>query len=86
MYLEIITPEKKLFSGEVKLVQVPGSKGSFEILNNHAPIISTLDEGSIKIENDEGRKTYFEIEGGVIEAKFNKIIILAEVSTKDRVS
>ena len=43
MHLEIITPARKLFTGEVKLVQVPGSKGSFEILNNHAPIISTLD-------------------------------------------
>lgn len=86
MYLEIITPEKKLFSGDVKLVRVPGSKGSFEILNNHAPIISTLDEGRIKIENDEGRNTYFEIEGGVIEVKFNKIIILAEVSSKNSMS
>ena len=78
MHLEIITPEKKLFTGEVKLVQVPGSKGSFEILNNHAPIISTLDKGKIKIIRPEGETIFFEIGGGVIESKQNNIIILAE--------
>jgi F-type H+-transporting ATPase subunit epsilon len=78
MYLEIITPEKKLFSGEVKLVKVPGSKGSFEILKNHAPIISTLEQGTIKILSPEGSETFFTIGGGVVEAKENKIIILAE--------
>lgn len=80
MQLEIITPDKQLFTGEVKLVQVPGSKGSFEILKNHAPIISTLDEGSIKIESPEGEKSFFEIGGGIIEAKSDHIIILAELS------
>ena len=58
MHLEIITPEKKLFTGEVKLVQVPGSSGSFEILNNHAPIISSLDEGKIKIISPEGETKF----------------------------
>ena len=47
MFLEIITPDKNIFEGEVKLVQVPGSKGTFEILKNHAPIISTLEKGKI---------------------------------------
>jgi len=80
MYLEIITPEKKLFAGEIKLVRVPGSesKGSFEILKNHAPIISTLVSGTVKIISPEGAETFFKIGGGVIEAKENKIIILAE--------
>ncbi len=78
MYLEIITPEKKLYQGDISLIQVPGSKGSFEILNNHAPIISTLDAGMIKLEDKYGKTEYFEIDGGVIEAKFNKIIVLAE--------
>lgn len=78
MYLEIITPEKKLFAGEIKLVKVPGSKGSFEILRNHAPIISTLEEGLVKIIDPEGAETIFNIGGGVIEAKENKIILLAE--------
>ncbi|HYW94221.1 MAG TPA: ATP synthase F1 subunit epsilon [Bacteroidales bacterium] len=80
MYLEIITPEKKLFSGEIKLVQIPGSKGSFEILQNHAPIISTLENGQVKVVDPEDKITYFDIEGGVVEAKANNIIVLAEVS------
>jgi F-type H+-transporting ATPase subunit epsilon len=78
MQLEIITPEKKIYTGDIKLVQVPGSKGSFEILNNHAPIISTLENGKIKIIDLQDRKIYFDIKGGVIEVNHNKIIILAE--------
>jgi F-type H+-transporting ATPase subunit epsilon len=77
MYLEIVTPDKKVFSGNVKLVQVPGTKGSFEILEYHAPIISTLEKGRVKI-NDGGSDTYFKIGGGLIEVKDNVIIILAE--------
>ena len=80
MHLEIITPEKKLFAGEIKLLKVPGTKGSFEILKNHAPIISTLEKGSVKIVNPEGIQTTFDIGGGVIEAKENNIIILAETA------
>lgn len=78
MLLEIIAPDKKLYSGEVDLVQVPGSKGSFEILRNHAPIISTLEKGRIKIVDQKGTTTFFDVDGGVIEAKNNKIIVLAE--------
>ena len=80
MLLEIIAPDQNLYSGEVDLVQVPGSKGSFEILRNHAPIISTLDQGKIKIVDIKGRTTYFDVYGGVIEAKNNKIIVLAETA------
>jgi len=80
MLLEIIAPDKTLYTGEVDLVQVPGSKGSFEILKNHAPIISTLDEGKIKIIDQKGGTTFFEVDGGVIEAKNNKIIVLAETA------
>ena len=82
MLLEIIAPDQELFSGEVDLVQVPGSKGSFEILKNHAPIISTLEKGKIKIVDQNGRTTFFEVDGGVIEAKNNKIIVLAESAKK----
>ena len=78
MLLEIIAPDQELFSGEVDLVQVPGSKGSFEILRNHAPIISTLEKGRIKIVDQKGVTTFFDVDGGVIEAKNNKIIVLAE--------
>ena len=78
MYLEIITPDKKVFEGEVNLIQLPGSKGGFEILKNHAPIISTLEKGTIKIQDKDAKEHFFEIDGGVIENKSNKIIVLVE--------
>jgi F-type H+-transporting ATPase subunit epsilon len=78
MYLEIITPDKKVFEGEVKSIKVPGSKGAFVILKNHAPIISTLDKGVIKIKDLNDEEQLFEIDGGVIENKANKIIVLVE--------
>ncbi len=78
MNLQIITPDKKVFDGEVKLVQVPGSKGSFQILKNHAPIISTLEKGDVKFIDGDDRSSVITISGGVIEVKNNKIIILAE--------
>jgi F-type H+-transporting ATPase subunit epsilon len=78
MLLEIITPEKKLYSGETSLVQVPGSKGQFAILENHCNIISTLDKGKIKVVNPEGSKLFFDISSGVIEVKQNKVVVLAE--------
>ncbi|MEN8201546.1 MAG: ATP synthase F1 subunit epsilon [Bacteroidota bacterium] len=80
MLLEIIAPDQKLYSGEVDLIQVPGSKGSFQILRNHAPIISTLDRGKIKIVDQKGGISFFDVDGGVIEAKNNKIIVLAETA------
>ncbi len=78
MFLEIITPDKKVFSGEVRLIQLPGSKGTFEILNNHAPIISTLTNGKIKVIDLNDQVSFFEVKDGVIESKDNKIIVLAE--------
>ncbi len=79
MFVEIISPEKKLFAGEVKLIQVPGSKGSFEILNNHAPIISSLDRGTIKVIDSTDKVTLFDVAGGVIENKANKVVVLIEL-------
>ncbi len=78
MELQIITPDKKVFEGEVKSVRVPGSKGSFQILKNHAPIISTLEKGDVKITDGNDKTSFVSINGGVIEVKNNKIIILAE--------
>ena len=78
MFLEIITPDKKVFAGEVKLIQLPGTKGAFEILQNHAPIISTLDKGKIKYTDMNNQTSYVEVSGGVVETKDNKIIVLAE--------
>ncbi|HYX07639.1 MAG TPA: ATP synthase F1 subunit epsilon [Bacteroidales bacterium] len=80
MYCEIITPDKNVFSGEIKLIQVPGSTGSFEILKNHAPIISTLAEGSVKIVDKKGERHFFSIDGGVVEFKENHVIVLAETN------
>jgi F-type H+-transporting ATPase subunit epsilon len=79
MQLEIITPDETLFEGNVSLVQVPGSKGQFQVLQYHAPIISTLEKGSIKVEETGGSSQYFDIKGGVIEVQRNKTMILAEV-------
>ena len=78
MYLEIITPDKKVFEGEVKLIQLPGSKGGFEVLTNHAPIISTLEKGVIKIVEENDEEKFFDVDGGVVENKANKIIVLVE--------
>ncbi len=78
MILEIITPEKQVFSGEVTSVQFPGINGGFEILNNHAPIISTLGKGEIRIITSDKNTKKFDINGGVIEMQNNKIIVLAD--------
>ena len=77
MQLEIITPEKKLYSGEVDLINVPGSDGSFGILNHHAALVSTLKAGEIKIV-ENGNEKLFAIKGGVVEVNNNNVIVLAE--------
>lgn len=77
MNLEIITPDTTIYQGEAELVQLPGIDGSFEILNNHAPLISALKQGKIKIKKN-GKEEFFEINGGVIEVLENKVLILAE--------
>ena len=77
MNLEIITPDKTIFKGEVDLVQLPGIDGSFEILNNHAPLISALREGIIKIQKGKS-EDFFEVKAGVIEVLNNKVLVLAE--------
>jgi F-type H+-transporting ATPase subunit epsilon len=76
MLIEIIAPGKKLFSGEVNLVQIPGKKSSFELLRNHAHIVSILKKGTIRLIDKEGKELTFPIEGGVIENRNNNIVIL----------
>ena len=78
MYLEIITPDKKLYSGDVKSVSLPGTDGSLGILNRHAPIISSLKKGTVKVTDANNAVTSFEIKGGVAEMLNNKMIVLAE--------
>jgi F-type H+-transporting ATPase subunit epsilon len=77
MHIEIITPDKMLYSGEATAVTFPGTEGSFGVLNNHTPMISTLKKGKIKITTGTG-STEFEVKGGVVEVLRNKITVLAE--------
>ncbi len=76
MQLEIISPTETLFSGEIYLIQVPGTKGSFEVLKNHEPIVSSLEAGKIKIITPEGKEKFFDIKDGLIEVKKNVINVL----------
>ena len=78
MTLEILTPDKKLYEGEATSVTLPGTLGSFEILNNHAPIISTLQDGKVTVRGGSAKEDTFFIKGGVVEASHNKVVILAE--------
>ncbi len=92
MFLEIVTPEASIFQGEVESVTVPGVDGEFQMLNNHAPIVSLLQEGKIKIQGDlsfderyQGRfksidktTSILNIQSGTIELNDNKIIILVD--------
>ena len=79
MKLEILTPEKSLFEGKINLLNVPGSKGSFTVLRNHAPIISTLEKGQIRIITDANKTELIDILGGIIEVKKNSIIVLVDI-------
>ena len=78
MNIEIITPDTTIFTGTASLIQLPGIDGLFEILNNHAPLISVLKKGRIKIKNEKDKEEFFEIKGGVVEVLKNKVLILAE--------
>ena len=78
LYLEIISPEKLLFKGEIQIVKLPGTLGSFEIEENHAPIISTLAKGKIMVKDTTGIITFFDVSGGLIESSNNTIKVLVE--------
>jgi F-type H+-transporting ATPase subunit epsilon len=80
MKIEIITPDRKVYQGDIKSVRVPGKKGSFQVLKDHAPIVSTLESGSVIIVDDAGIEKIVEIDGGVIEVKANRIILLADAA------
>ena len=78
MKLDITTPDRQIFSGDAVLVQLPGSDGLFEILQNHAPMIAALGQGKIKVQDEAGKLQFFDIQGGVCEVLENKITVLAE--------
>ncbi len=75
--LSIITPDKAVFEGQVTSVMVPGSAGNFEVLVNHAPIVSSLDKGKVVIRNGKNEETIM-ITGGVVEVIQNTVTVLAE--------
>lgn len=77
MHLEIVTPEKKIFEGEVSIATFPGADGSFQILNDHAPLISLLKDGVVVYKSKESRQE-LKITGGVVEVLKNKVILLAD--------
>ncbi|MFC5410804.1 ATP synthase F1 subunit epsilon [Larkinella bovis] len=77
MHLEIITPDRKVFTGEATAVTFPGSEGQFQVLNDHAPIVSTLVRGPITVATGSGNQT-FTVDGGVVEVLNNKVLVLAE--------
>ncbi len=79
MHLEIVTPDTTLYSSDhVHLVQLPGIDGSFEVMDRHAPLISVLKKGSVKVVIKGDNPKFFDIKGGVIEVLENKVLILAE--------
>lgn len=79
MKIEIITPDKKIYEGQVRSAVFPGSEGSFGLLDNHAPMIATLREGKVQLQEEQGNNSLeFAIKGGVLEVLKNKVIVLAE--------
>ena len=79
---QILTPEGSLFEGDVTGVKMPGTEGSFEVKANHAPIVSTLEEGDVLVRKSDG-ETNYKISGGFVEVAENKLTLLAESATKE---
>lgn len=79
MLLEIVTPKATIYKGSIALVKVPGSKGSFEVMNNHASLTSTLEPGQIKVIESDKNELFFDItEVGIIEVKKNHVVVLSD--------
>ena len=77
MHLEILTPEKKIFEGDVVIATFPGADGSFQIMDHHAPLISLLKEGVVEYKSKD-KQDHLKISGGVVEVLNNKVILLAD--------
>lgn len=78
MVLLALTPEKELFNGEIQSVKVPGTTGQFEILNGHAPIVAALGEGEVRILDESGNKSTFNIKKGFVEVINNEVSLLIQ--------
>lgn len=82
MKLEIYTPDQTVFEGDINSVTVPGTAGAFEVLKDHAPIISTLESGKVIVRTSDNQANTFNIKGGVVEVIQNKVIVLADGLTE----
>lgn len=78
MEISILSPDKEIFSGAITSVKVPGVSGQFEILNNHAPLVSALGEGKVRIRKKDGEELSFSIEKGFIEVLYNQVSLLVQ--------
>jgi F-type H+-transporting ATPase subunit epsilon len=76
--LDIVTPSKSVFKGEIKTITVPGTLGRFQVLKNHAPIVSTFEIGMVKVELSDFKVNHYATAGGTIEVLDNEIIVLAD--------
>jgi F-type H+-transporting ATPase subunit epsilon len=80
--LEIITPQRVVFKGEITDCSVPGTSGGFQILYNHAPVLSTLEIGEVKVTEEGGDEYRYAVSGGFLEARNNKVVILADTAER----
>ena len=78
IFVEIITPSKSAYKGQVKSIKVPGTLGNFQVLYNHASLMSSLEIGKIQIEDATGQHIEFATSGGTVEVRDNKVLILAD--------
>ena len=78
MNVLILTPEKEVFNGAAKSIKVPGTSGEFEVLSNHAPIISSLENGTVRLLTDNGDRMLFHINSGFVEVLNNEVSVLAQ--------
>lgn len=78
LFLEVVTPSKVAYAGNIKSVTIPGTLGSFQVLYNHAPLISSFEIGLIKVVDENNGVHFFATGGGTVEVKDNKILALAE--------
>lgn len=78
MNVVVLTPEQEAYNGAAKSIKVPGTSGEFEILNNHAPIVSSLEHGDVRILTEDGKKIVFTINSGFVEVLKNNVSVLAQ--------
>ncbi|MBC7890615.1 MAG: F0F1 ATP synthase subunit epsilon [Sphingobacteriaceae bacterium] len=78
MHIELITPDKKIFAGEAVSATFPGTTGSFQVLNHHAPLVAILGKGDVVVDGGSAGKQTFVVDGGVVEVLNDKVLVLAE--------